>query len=190
MQIHRRWLAVVVPIVVVGLIEVASDSVLDPKLPFPRDTILVMVVVSVLAIVYGRYAFGEIDRLAGTLRQRNAELEARHAEAAALHRVSVAMTALLDIDEILRAVVEKARTRSRPTWRCWCLPGPGRRARLARRAGLRKPSIRPPASPGRSSGGSRGRPTSWPISRTPSGGGPHDRHAGRRRARGARALDR
>ena len=58
MQIHRRWLAVVVPIVVVGLIEVASDSFLDPKLPFPRDTILVMVVVSVLAIVYGRYAFG------------------------------------------------------------------------------------------------------------------------------------
>ncbi|HXQ95582.1 MAG TPA: GAF domain-containing protein [Candidatus Acidoferrales bacterium] len=110
MRLQRRWLAVLLPIVVVGVIEVASDSILDPHLLFPRDTVLVMSVVTVLAIVYGRFVFREIDRLAGTLRQRNAELEARHAEAAALHHVSVAMTALLDIDEILRAVVDNART--------------------------------------------------------------------------------
>jgi nitrate/nitrite-specific signal transduction histidine kinase len=131
MHIHRRWLAVVVPIVVVGMIEVASDSFLDPKLPFPRDTILVMMVVSVLAIAYGRYAFGEIDRLAGTLRQRNSELEARHAEAAALHRVSVAMTALVDIDEILRAVVENARTLLAADVSALVLSGPEGEGRLA-----------------------------------------------------------
>ena len=135
MRIHRRWLAVVVPIVVVGLIEVASDSVLDPKLPFPRDTSLVMAVVSGLAIAYGRYAFGEIDRLAGTLRQRNAELEARHAEAAALHRVSVAMTALLDIDEILRAVVENARTLLTADVSVLVLAGPEGEAQLAASSG-------------------------------------------------------
>jgi nitrate/nitrite-specific signal transduction histidine kinase len=109
MRLRRRWLAVIVPIAVVGVIEVASDSLLDEMLPFPRDTILVLAVVSVLAVVYGRYAFGEIDRLAGTLRQRNAELEQRHAAAAALHRVSMAVTALADIDAVLRAVVDNAR---------------------------------------------------------------------------------
>ncbi len=109
MRLRRRWLAVIVPIAVVGVIEVASDSFLDEMLPFPRDTILVVAVVSVLAVVYGRYAFGEIDRLAGTLRQRNAELEERHAAAAALHRVSMAVTALADIDAVLRAVVDNAR---------------------------------------------------------------------------------
>ena len=137
MQLQRRWLAVLVPIVVVGAIEVASDSFLDPHLPFPRDTLLVMAVVTVLAIVYGRFAFAEIDRLAGALRQRNAELEARHAESAALHHVSVAMTALLDIDEILRAVVENARTLLGADVAVLVLEGAGGEPRLAAASGPR-----------------------------------------------------
>jgi nitrate/nitrite-specific signal transduction histidine kinase len=137
MRFHRRWLAVLVPIAVVGGIEVASDSVLDPHLPFPRDTLLVMAVVSALAIGYGRYAFREIDRLAGTLRQRNVELEARHAEAAALHHVSVAMTALLDIDEILRAVVDNARALLGADVALLVLEGPEGEPRLAAASGPR-----------------------------------------------------
>ena len=135
MRLRRRWLAVIVPIAVVGVIEVASDSALDPHLPFPRDTILVMTVVCVFAIAYGRYAFREIDRLAGTLRQRNRELEARHAAAAALHRVSVAMTALVDIDAVLRAVVENARRLLGADVAVLALAGAGDELRLAASSG-------------------------------------------------------
>ncbi len=135
MRFPRRWLAVLVPILVVGVIEVASDSILDPHLPFPRDTILVMTVVSVLAIGYGRYAFHMIDQLAGTLRQRNRELEERHAAVAALHRVSVAMTALVDIDEVLRAVVDNARRLLGADVAVLALASPGGELRLAASSG-------------------------------------------------------
>jgi nitrate/nitrite-specific signal transduction histidine kinase len=109
MRFRRRWLAVVVPIAVIGVIEVSSDTFLDPLLPFPRDTAIVMVALCALALLYSRYAFRLIDRLTDALRRRNEELERRHAAAAALHRVSIAMTALVDIEAVLQAVVEHGR---------------------------------------------------------------------------------
>jgi nitrate/nitrite-specific signal transduction histidine kinase len=109
MRIQRRWLAVLIPVLAVGVIELVADRFLDTHLPFPRDTILVMTVVVVLAVAYGTYVFRTIDRLTDALRQRNRELEMQHAAASALHRVSVAMTALVDIDAILQAVVDNAR---------------------------------------------------------------------------------
>ena len=136
-RVRRRWLAVLVPVVLIGLIEVASDSVLDPHLPFPRDTAFVMFVVVVLAVIYGSWVFRELDRLTGTLRQQNAELATRHAEVSALHRVSVAITALRDIDAVLRAVVDNARLLLGADVALLVLPGPDGEARLAASSGPR-----------------------------------------------------
>jgi len=106
-----RWLSVIGPVVVVALIELLSDGLLDSALPFPMDTIVVVLVVAVLAWIFSSLAFDRIDRLSGELRVRNADLERREASARALHRVSVAIAALDDLDEILQAIVEQARER-------------------------------------------------------------------------------
>jgi signal transduction histidine kinase len=104
-----RWLSVVVPIVAVAIIELVSDGLLDAELPFPLDTVVVVIVVAVLAWGLSTVAFRRIDLLSTALQARNADLERRAASARALHRVSVAIAALADLDEILRAIVEQAR---------------------------------------------------------------------------------
>jgi signal transduction histidine kinase len=104
-----RWLTIVVPVAFVGAIELLSDTLLDPLLPFPLDTVVVALVVLVLAVLFSRLAFRRIDRLDAALRARNAELEARNASARALRQVSVAMTAIADLDDILQATVDNAR---------------------------------------------------------------------------------
>ena len=68
-----RWLAVLLPASVVGIIELLSDTVLDPYLPFFLDTILVTVVVAVLAAIFAHGTFGQIDRLTASIEMRNAE---------------------------------------------------------------------------------------------------------------------
>ena len=105
----RRWLAVLLPLGIVAVVEVLSDTVLDEHLPFPRDTLLVMATLTAIAIVYSREIFRRIDALTDALRERNVELESRNATARALHRVSVAIAALVRIDEVLQAIVESAR---------------------------------------------------------------------------------
>jgi signal transduction histidine kinase len=100
---------VVVPIVAVSIIELVSDGLLDAELPFPLDTVVVVIVVAVLAWVLSTVAFRRIDLLSAALYARNVDLERRAASARALHRVSVAIAALADVDEILRAVVDQAR---------------------------------------------------------------------------------
>ena len=105
-----RWLAIVLPAVVVGIIELLSDTVLDPFLPFPWDTILVMLVVAVLAAGFARWTFGRMDRLTTSLEARNVEVETRAASANALHAVSQAIASLADLEEILEATVSSART--------------------------------------------------------------------------------
>ena len=109
MSTRFRWLTVIVPIALIGLIELASDTFLDSLLPFPLDTLLVMAIIAIVGLGLSRVAFRHIDRLADALRQRNRELEARNASASALHRVSVATSSLTDIDAILQAVVTSAR---------------------------------------------------------------------------------
>ena len=104
-----RWLSVVVPIVAVAIIELVSDGLLDAELPFPLDTVVVVIVVAALAWGLSTLAFRRIDLLSAALRARNVDLERRAASARALHRVSVAIAALADIDEILRAIVDQAR---------------------------------------------------------------------------------
>ncbi len=107
---RRRWLAVLLSIVAIAAVEVLSDTLLDPALPFPWDTVTVVTVVTVIGILGARLAFRSIDRLAGTLRERNAELEASEASARALHRVSMSLSTLTDPGDILHGVVENARS--------------------------------------------------------------------------------
>ena len=106
---RQRWLIVALPALVVGLIEVLSDTLLDPVLPFPGDAILVSIVVLGLTIALSGAAWRRIDALGATLAARNRELERRAVSAAALHRVSVAMTAMVDLRLILEAIADNAR---------------------------------------------------------------------------------
>ncbi len=107
---RRRWLLVALSILAIGLVELVSDTVLDPALPFPWDTLLVMGVIAVVALAAAWLAFRSLDRLAAVLHERNAELEASTASARALHRVSLALATLSDLDAILQAVVDNARS--------------------------------------------------------------------------------
>jgi signal transduction histidine kinase len=106
-----RWLSVLVPVAAVAIIELVSDGLLDASLPFPLDTVVVVIVVAALAWTLSVLAFRRIDRLAAELRARNVDLERREASARALHRVSVAIAALADLDEILQVIVGEARER-------------------------------------------------------------------------------
>jgi signal transduction histidine kinase len=109
MSRRLRWLAIVVPALAVGLIELLSDSLLDVAFPVPLDTVLIVAVVMVLAAAFSWAMFRRIDALTTTLAAQNEALEARNAAARALHHVSVAITALADLDHVLQAVVDSAR---------------------------------------------------------------------------------
>jgi signal transduction histidine kinase len=104
-----RWLLVIPPAIIVGIIEEISDTYLDLQLPFPFDNMLVAGSVLVIGSVMAWVAFRRIDHLTGALRARNAELEAAGASAQALNRVSVAIAAETGIDHVLQAVVAYAR---------------------------------------------------------------------------------
>jgi len=104
-----RWLAILLPAILVAAIELVSDSLLDVAFPVPVDTLLIAGVVVACSAAFSYVAFGRIDALTAELGARNSALEARNARAAALHRVSVAITSLADLDEILGATVAHAR---------------------------------------------------------------------------------
>jgi signal transduction histidine kinase len=104
-----RWRAILLPALAVGLIELVSDTALDEQLQFPLDTALVVLIVGVLAYIFSSLTFRRIDSLASQLELRNAELERRNATVRALHSVSVAITAIAELDRILQAVVDQAR---------------------------------------------------------------------------------
>ena len=125
-----RWLTILVPVVFIGGFELLSDTLLDPYLPFPVDTLLVVAIVFVVAAAFSTYAFRRIDRLDDALRARNAELEARNASARALYEVSVQIAAIADLDEILRAIVEQRPAAAGRRGR----PAPARRRRRRHRA--------------------------------------------------------
>ncbi len=104
-----RWPTILVPAIVVGVIELLSDTFLDEYLPFPVDTVIVVLVVLVLSALFWRVAIGRQRALTEVLAQRNAELEERNRTARALHRVSVAIASLTDVDLVLRTIVDQAR---------------------------------------------------------------------------------
>jgi signal transduction histidine kinase len=104
-----RWTAIGLAVVLVFVVELLSDTVLDERLPFPFDTVLVTGTVLAIALVASALAFRSIDRLSTALQARNRQLEARNASARALHQVTIAVAALRDLDQILAATVEHAR---------------------------------------------------------------------------------
>ncbi len=130
-----RWLVVLVPAAVVAVLELLSDTVLDESLPFPWDTVLVTIAVMVIGLFLAALVFRRIDALTGTLRSRNAELEARGAAARALHRVSVAIASLSDVDDVLDAVVTHARDLLRADVAVLLLEGADGRLELRAAAG-------------------------------------------------------
>ena len=104
-----RWLAIVVPGLIVAVMELLSDTTLDEALPFPMDAIVVTTVVVVLSFVFSYLAFRRIDNLAVALASRNAELERRNATVRAINQVNLAISAISGLDRILQAVVDQAR---------------------------------------------------------------------------------
>ncbi len=106
---RHSWSPILLPIIVVGAVELLSDTVLDPVLPFPADAVVVAFVAGLLSVLYWRFASKRLRSLEIELEQRSAELTRRTAAARALHRVSVATTAVGGLDDVLTAVVEQAR---------------------------------------------------------------------------------
>jgi nitrate/nitrite-specific signal transduction histidine kinase len=135
MSAHRRWWLVFIPVIGIGVVEILSDSVLDPQLPFPFDTLVVMAVIAAASVLAARLVFDRLDRLTAALQARNRELEARAASSRALHHVSVALAALADVDAILQAVVDNARLLLRSDVALLVLVGPDGAARLVARSG-------------------------------------------------------
>jgi signal transduction histidine kinase len=119
-----RWLTILLPALLVGAIELLSDSVFDEWVPVPWDAAAVVTVVLVLSFAFSKLAFRRIDALAGALASRNAELEAKEASARALHRVSVAIATMGDPDTILQAIVDQARELLRADLAVLLLTGP------------------------------------------------------------------
>ena len=147
-----RWLLIIVPALVVGTIEVLSDELLDAAFPFPLDTLLVVAVTLALGGAFATLAFRRIDALTGALRRRNQELEARETSARALHRVSVAIASLTDIDRVLDAIVTHTRELLEVDAVILLLAGPD--GRLVRRAASAIPGalLAIPAIPGANPG--------------------------------------
>lgn len=106
---RSRWLTILIPALVVGGIELLSDSMLDVAFPVPLDTILIVGVVLALSAAFSFVTYRRTDALTEKLEAQNEALEVRNATARALHRVSVAITALGELDPILAAVVDNAR---------------------------------------------------------------------------------
>jgi signal transduction histidine kinase len=107
---RHTWWMIALPVLVIGTLELLSDTVLDEALPFPLDTAIIVASVAVLSLVYWRFGVARVRRLGTALDQRSDELEQRNATARALHRVSVATTGLGDVDGVLALVVGQARS--------------------------------------------------------------------------------
>jgi len=106
---RHRWAVVVGSILFIGVVEGFSDSMLDPLLPFPLDTLLVVGTVAAVAIVAAWYAFRLIDRLTGNLLRRHQDLLHRNAALRAVYEVSLALAGQRDPDEVLTAIMDHAR---------------------------------------------------------------------------------
>jgi signal transduction histidine kinase len=104
-----RWSVIALPVLLVGLLEFASDSILDRILPAPFDVLVIPAAVLLLSLVFGRIAFRRIDRLSDMLHERNTMLERRNASLQALRRLGMKITTLVGSDEILAAVAADAR---------------------------------------------------------------------------------
>ncbi len=104
-----RWLAVILPVVLIAVVEALVDRVLDPILQPPFDVLVAPAAVLVVAVAFAAFAFRHMDRLSETMHARAVLIERTNASLVALRRVGVKITALVEIDTILQAVVDEAR---------------------------------------------------------------------------------
>jgi hypothetical protein len=81
---RRRWLVVALALGAIAIVELVVDTILDPVLAFQASTLIVVVTIVIVGIAGTAIAFRSIDRLAATLRGRDAELERSDASARAL----------------------------------------------------------------------------------------------------------
>ncbi|MDE3112085.1 MAG: GAF domain-containing protein [Chloroflexota bacterium] len=105
-----RWLMILLPVVLIGVIDVASDRSLDELLPSPFDALVGPALVLALALVAARIAFPHVDRLESALRERNEALERRNEALQALREVGSKISSHVAIDDVLGGIVRTART--------------------------------------------------------------------------------
>jgi len=108
---HSRlwWTAVLIPVAILGGIELLADWVLDPYLPFPLDTAVVTATALALAVLLVMVARRRMDLLARALDARTRELERRGATARALHQLGTAVSGTRNLDASLQSVTDAAR---------------------------------------------------------------------------------
>ncbi|MGD0018853.1 MAG: GAF domain-containing sensor histidine kinase [Candidatus Limnocylindrales bacterium] len=162
---RRRWAVVFGAILLVGVVEALSDSLLDAVLPFPLDTILVLGAVAAVAIVAAWYAFRLIDRLTSDLIHRHQALKSRNAALRAVYKVSLAVSGQADPDETLAAIAGHARRLLRVDAALVAVQGPEDEVRLRAASAapgvlLEDASAAPGKPPGASTGASSGVPGS------------------------------
>jgi signal transduction histidine kinase len=143
-----RWLAILVPVAVIGGIELLADWALDPYLPFPFDSVVVTASVLVLAVILFAVANRRIGLLSGALDARNRELLDRAAATSALHQLSVTIAGTHDLDSILRTVVDGARQLLQAEVAIVVLPASEGTARLAASSGPAEALVAPTDSAG------------------------------------------
>ncbi|MGA3030681.1 MAG: GAF domain-containing sensor histidine kinase [Candidatus Limnocylindrales bacterium] len=127
---RRRWFAVVASVLVVGTVEVLSDTVFDAVLPFPFHTLLVLAVVTVVVATGAGFSFRRIDRLAGDLRERNEVLQARNAVLRAVYDVSLAVSGQADPEQTIATIVDHARSLLKVDAALLALDGPAGELKL------------------------------------------------------------
>src|ERR1035437_706476 len=127
---RRRWFVVVAAVAIVGTVEGLSDTAFDAFLPFPFHTLLVLGVVSAVVGTGAWYAFRQIDRLTGDLRERNAALESRNAVLRAVYDVSLAVSGQADPEQTIASIVNHARSLLRVDAALLALDGPAGELRL------------------------------------------------------------
>lgn len=69
-----RWVAIIVPAVVIGVLDLVSDHEWDDLLREPVKILLVPVLGIAAAVLFAAIVFRRIDRLAAEVRERDAEL--------------------------------------------------------------------------------------------------------------------
>lgn len=104
-----RWVAVIVPVLAVGVLDIVTDHEWSDLLTAPANTLAVPIIGLAAAIAFARVAFGRIDALGRAIRERNATLERRNASLEALRRIGSAVATDRPNDEIFAAVSASAR---------------------------------------------------------------------------------
>ena len=127
---RRRWIAVLTALLMIGLVEVLTDTALDATLPFPWRTVLAFGTVVIVVMVAAWLAFRLIDRLTLDLIERHAALEERTEALRAVYDVSLAVSGQADPEQTIGSIVGHARRLLHVDAALLALDGPDGKLRL------------------------------------------------------------